>query len=201
MRRWITVTAFVAVLLGYPLLAPASIIRSLTASITVDCSAALASCNFDPGSQGSPEQGVADFSPVAPGWSATFDSGPAIAWGIIFGAYQAEFGTGGSFAIAAPGGLQLSGMLTSGVAFSFPGGYAETVAWFQGYWSNGLYADGMMVWQNFDAGAPATLDVTTFTPEPGTIALLGAGIVCGWRKWRSRAPLQSRHHHISFSGL
>jgi hypothetical protein len=67
---------------------------------------------------------MADFSPVAPGWSATFDSGPAIAWGVIFGAYQAEFGLGGSVAIAAPGGMQLSGMLTSGVAFSFPSGDA-----------------------------------------------------------------------------
>lgn len=146
----------------------------------MDCSTTPVFCNFNPGSQGSPEQGMADFRPVAPGWSAAFDSGPAIAWGVISGTYQAEFGMGGSFVIAAPSGMQLFGMLTSGVAFSFPGNSAETVAWFQGYWNNGLYADGVMVWENFDAGAPVTLDVTTYTPEPGSFFLLAPALAVSW---------------------
>jgi hypothetical protein len=119
---------------------------------------------------------MADFSLVAPGWSAAFDSAPAIAWGTIFGAYQAEFNMGGSFAIDAPSGMQLSGMLTSGVAFSFPGGYVSTIAWFQGQWNSGLYADGVMAWDTFDAGAPVTLDVTTYTPEPDSFLLFGSAL-------------------------
>jgi len=146
----------------------------------------LAACNFDPGAQGSPEHGSADFSPVAPGWSAAFDSAPAIAWGVIFGEYIAEFGVGGSFTIDAPGGMHLSGMLTSGVAFSFPGGAAEEVAWFQGYWNNGLYADGLMVGDSLGAdGSFATLVVTTYTPEPGSFLLFGsalAGLAAMYRK-------------------
>ena len=180
MRRWLIVTAFVAALLCCTPVASASVIPSLTTTIVMDCSMFSTVCSFDPGSQGSAEQGFADFSPVAPGWSASFDSGPAIAWGVILGAYQAEFGMGGSFAIAAPGGMQLSGTLTSGLAFSFPGGYEETVAWFQGYWNSGQYADGVMAWDNFDAGNPVTLDVTTSTPEPSSFLLFGsafAGLV------------------------
>jgi hypothetical protein len=167
-------TAFVAALLGCAPMARASIVSSLTITITMDCSTFSTMCAFDPGGLGSPEHGLADFTPVAPGWSAAFDSAPAIAWGFIFGTYFAEFGTGGSFAIDAPGGMQLSGMLTSGVAFSFPGGLEETVAWFRGYWDNGMYADGVMVWNNFDAGEPVTLDVTTYTPEPGSLLLFGS---------------------------
>jgi hypothetical protein len=176
------VTAFVATVVGCTSLAPASVIPSLTATLTMDCSTTPAFCNFDPGDQGSPEQGMVDFSPVAPGWTAAFDSGPAIAWGVFFGAYQAEFGIGGSFTIAAPGGVQLSGTLTSGLAFSFPGGpYAETVAWFQGSWSNGLYADGVMDWESFDAAAPVTLDVNTYTPEPGSFLLLASALGVSFR--------------------
>ncbi len=176
MRRWFTATFVVATALACAPLAWANAFPALNTTITMDCSSPSAACNFDPGSQGSPEQGMADFSPVAPGWSAAFDSGPAIAWGVIFGAYQAEFGMGGSFAIAAPGGMQLSGMLTSGVAFSFPSGDAVTVAWFQGYWSSGLYADGVMAWDSFDVGANVTLDVTTYTPEPGSFLLFGSAL-------------------------
>jgi hypothetical protein len=155
-------------------MAIADVFSPLTITITMDCSVFPADCAFDPGQLGSPEQGWADFTPMAPGWSATFDSDPAIAWGVIFGTYIAEF-DGGSFAIAAPGGMQLSGTLTSGVAFSFPGDFAETAAWFRGYWSNGLFANGVMVWDNFDPGAAVTLDVTTYTPEPTSFFLLGSG--------------------------
>lgn len=142
----------------------------------MDCSMFSTMCAFDPGVLGSPEHGFADFTPVAPGWSAAFDSAPAIAWGNIFGSYIAEFGAGGSFAIAEPGGMQLSGMLTSGVAFSFPSGDAEEVAWFRGFWDSGLHADGVMVWNSFDADASVTLDVTTYTPEPGSLLLFGSAL-------------------------
>jgi hypothetical protein len=165
----------VVALLGCKPLARASIVPSLTTIITMDCTIVSTVCTFDPGSQGSPEQGMADFSPVAPGWSAGFRSDPATTWGIFLGAYLAEFGIGGSFIIDAPGGMQLTGMLTSGVAFSFPGGYAETVAWFQGHWNNGLYADGLMVGDALGSqGLSATLEVTTYTPEPASIFLFGA---------------------------
>jgi hypothetical protein len=175
--RWVTVTALVAALLGCTPLARASIVPSLTTVITMDCTSFSTVCTFDPGSQGSPEHGLADFTPVAPGWSAGFDSDPAIAWGFIFDTYQAEFGMGGSFTINAPGGMQLSGMLTSGVAFSFPSGFAETVAWFHGYWNNGLSADGLMVGDSLGtAGLSATLEVTTSTPEPASFFLFGSGL-------------------------
>jgi|SRR5580704_2036301 hypothetical protein len=174
MRGCVTVTAFVAVLLGCTPLASASVVPSLTTTITMACLTPPAVCNFDPGSKGSPESGMADFSSVAPGWSASFHSASAISWGVIFGEYIAEFGPGGSFAIAAPGGMQLSGMLTSGLALSFPDGTAETVAWFQGRWNNGFYADGVMVWDDFETGAPVTLTVTTYTPEPGSFLLFGS---------------------------
>jgi hypothetical protein len=176
MRGCVNVTAFVAVLLGCTILASASAVSSLTTIITMGCSTPPAVCNFDPGSQGSPEHGMADFSSVAPGWSATFDSSPAITWGIFFGEYIANFGPGGSFAITAPGGMQFSGVLTSGLALSFPNGSAETVAWFQGYWNSGLFANGVMDWNSFDPGSPATLNVTTFTPEPGSFLLFGTAL-------------------------
>lgn len=177
MRRWFAATAFVAVLLGCSSLAPASVVpSSLTVTLTMDCSTMSALCNFNPGSQGSPEQGMANFSPVAPGWSASFDSAPAISWGVILDTYQAGFGTGGSFTLTAPGGMQLSGMLTSGVAFLFPRGTAETAAWFQGNWNNGLSANGVMVWDDFDAGAPVTLNVTTYAPEPASFFLLASAL-------------------------
>ncbi len=88
----------------------------------------LDSLHLRPGSRGSPEQGMANFTPVAPGLSAAFYSEPAIAWGFIHQTYYSVFGAGGAFTIDAPGGMQLSGMLTSGVAFRFPSGYAATVA-------------------------------------------------------------------------
>jgi PEP-CTERM motif len=177
MRGCVNTAVFMAVLLGGTLVASATAVPSLTTTITMDCSTASAVCNFDPGSQGSPESGMADFRSVAPGWSASFDSAPAIAWGIIFQEYIAEFGPGGSFAIAAPGGMQFSGMLTSGLALSFPDGSAETVAWFQGHWNNGLFANGVMVWNDFDPGAPVTLTVTTdATPEPGSFLLFGSAL-------------------------
>jgi PEP-CTERM motif len=176
MRGCVTIAVFLTVLLGSTLVASASAVSSLTTTITMDCSTPPAVCNFDPGSQGSPESGMANFSSVAPGWSASFDSAPAISWGIIFGEYFAEFGPGGSFAIAAPGGMQFSGMLTSGLALSFPDGSAETVAWFQGRWNNGSYANGVMVWDDFEPGAPVTLTVTTYTPEPGSFLLFGSAL-------------------------
>ncbi len=176
MRGCVTITAFVAVLLGCTPLASASVVPSLTTTITMACLTPPAVCSFDPGSQGSPESGMADFSSVAPGWSASFVSAPAIAWGIISQEYFAEFGPGGFFDIAAPGGMQLSGMLTSGLALSFPDGSAETVAWFQGHWNNGFYATGVMSWDNFETGAPVTLTVTTSTPEPGTFLLFASAL-------------------------
>jgi hypothetical protein len=176
MRGSVTITAFVAVLLGCTPLASASVVSSLTTTITMDCSKPPAVCNFDPGRQGSPESGMADFSSVAPGWSASFDSASAITWGFFFGEYIAEFGPGGSFAIAAPGGMQFSGMLTSGMALRFPDGSAQTVAWFQGHWNNGFFANGVMVWNDFEAGAPVTLQVTTNTPEPGSFLLFGSAL-------------------------
>jgi hypothetical protein len=178
MRGCVTITVFLSVLLGSTLVASASPVSSLTTTITMDCSTATAVCNFNPGSQGSPESGMADFSSVAPSWSASFDSSPAIAWGVIFQEYIAEFGPGGFFDITAPGGMQFSGTLTSGLALSFPDGSAETVAWFQGRWNNGLHAKGMMVWDDFEPGAPVTLTVTTFTtPEPGSFLLFGSALV------------------------
>jgi len=179
-KRWVAVIGLVAALLGCEPLARASVVPSLTTIITMDCttvSTVSTVCTFDLGSQGSPEQGMADFTPVAPGWSAGFASDPAFAWGVFFGAYLAEFGMGGSFTIDAPGGMQLTGMLTSGVAFSFPSGYAETVGWFHGYWNNGLYADGLMVGDALGSqGLSATLEVTTYTPEPASFFLFGSAL-------------------------
>ncbi len=144
----------------------------------MDCSTSQGACSFDPGSQGSPELGMADFNSVAPGWSASFDSAPAISWGVILDEYIAEFGTGGSFTIDAPGGMVFTGMLTSGVAFGFPGGGAEAVAEFQGHWNNGMFADGVMIGDAIgNQGLDATLIVTTFTtPEPGSFLLLGSAL-------------------------
>jgi hypothetical protein len=178
-RRWFTVTALVAALLGCTPLARARVVPSLTTIITMDCTSVSTVCTFDPGSQGSPEHGLVDFTPVDPGWSATFNSDQAITWGYFFDAYQAEFGMGGSFTIDAPGGMQFSGVLTSGVAFSFLSGFASTAAWFQGYWNNGLYADGFMTGDAIGSyGLSATLAVTTYnTPEPSSIFLLGSALV------------------------
>ncbi len=94
MRHWIAVTAFVAVLLGCTPLARASVVSSLTTTLNMNCLMFSTVCTFDPGSRGSPEQGMADFTPVAPGWSATFYSDPAIAWGFIHRTYFAGFGGG-----------------------------------------------------------------------------------------------------------
>jgi hypothetical protein len=186
-RRGIIVTIFVAALLGCTPMAFASVFPSVTTTIMMDCSEFTSYCAFDPGDLGSPEQGLADFTPVAPGWSVSFASDPAIAWGSFGGSYQAEFGAGGFFAIAAPGGMQLVGALTSGVAFSFPGGYGETVAWFRGYWNNGLYGDGVLVWNDFGYdGAPAILEVTTSTPELNSILLFGSGLAGLAGLWRRK---------------
>lgn len=156
----------------------------------MDCTMFVTACSFDPGSQGSSEHGMADFTPVAPGWSAQFDSAPAISWGVFLGVYQAEFGAGGSFIIDAPGAMQLLGTLTSGVAFSFLNGSAETVASFQGYWNDGLYADGIIVGDALDGmGISVSLTVTTYTPEPGSFLLFGsalAGLAGKFRRSRDR---------------
>jgi hypothetical protein len=176
-RRWITASFVAAVLLACTSSVRASVVPDLTTNITMDCSTSPGACSFDPGSQGSPELGMADFSSVAPGWSASFDSAPAISWGVILDEYIADFGMGGSFTIDAPGGMQLTGMLTSGVAFLFPGGNAEAVAAFQGYWNNGMFADGVMIGDSIgNQGLDATLMVTTHTPEPGSFLLFGSAM-------------------------
>ncbi len=178
MRRWLSVTALVAALLGCTPLARAGILPSLSTTITMDCTPAATFCNFNPGSLGSPEQGMANFNPVAPGWSADFKSAPAISWGVFVGVYQAEFGPGGDFSIAAPDGMEFLGTLTSGIAFEFPVGFIQTVASFQGYWNNGLYANGVMVEDPFGLNGPfVTLSVTTTaTPEPGSFFLFGSAL-------------------------
>ena len=101
--------------------------------VTLDCSATSADCNFDPGTQGYPEHGMADFSPVAPGWSASFDSASAISMGHFFPNLRSRIWYRYFFCLKCTWRLQLLGMLTSGVAFSFPTGLAETVAWFRGH--------------------------------------------------------------------
>lgn len=177
MRRWVTAIVVAAVLLAWTPLIRASVLSSLSTNLIMDCSVLQQVCNFDAGSRGSPEHGTADFVRIAPGWIATFDSDPAITWGIFFGEYIAEFGRGGAVSITEPGGLQFSGILTSGVAFRFPNGFEETVAWFQGRWSNGLYADGLMVGQVFDGdNSSAALVVNTYAPEPGSFFLFGSGL-------------------------
>jgi hypothetical protein len=59
---------------------------------------------------------------------------------------------------------------------------------FRGIWSNGWFTDGSASIRTGVMGdAQGTVTMTTFdTPEPETIALLSAGIVCGWRSWRRR---------------
>ena len=60
---------------------------------------------------------------------------------------------------------------------------------FRGIWSNGWWSEGssgIHISTNPPGDTFGSVAMTTFTPEPGTIALLSTGIVCGWRRWRSR---------------
>ena len=143
--------------------------------VTLDCSATSADCNFDPGTQGYPEHGMADFSPVAPGWSASFDSASAISMGLFSRTYEAEFGTDTSFALNAPGGCNswvcshpaLLSASRPGLPKPSPGsgdtrpmGCTRTQCW-PGTTS---------------IPAHRCLDVTTFTPGPGSFLLFGSAL-------------------------
>ena len=59
---------------------------------------------------------------------------------------------------------------------------------FRGIWSNGWWSEGSSSIHvgTFNGITEGSVAMTTFTPEPGTIALLSTGIVCGWRSWKSR---------------
>ena len=61
---------------------------------------------------------------------------------------------------------------------------------FRGIWSNGWWSEGsssIHISTNPPGETFGSVAMTTFaTPEPGTIALLSTGIVCGWRSWRRR---------------
>ncbi len=165
--------------------------QSLNIDLSVSCSQLLDGCLLNDGfeylvSFGGPESGSANFDPVAPGWSFSFQSAPATSWQYeeyVMGyySYNAQFGYGGSFTMTAPGSLTFTGVVTSGNAFEFEigGGGREGVdAFFFGQWSNGLYASGEAdLGESFEVGAPYVNLHTAITPEPASIALFGSGIL------------------------
>src|SRR5215469_4942930 len=129
---------------------------------------------------GGPMSGFADFSSVAPGWSFTFQSAPAISF--CFSCpdfYDASFGQGGTFTMTGPAGLGLTfnGEVTSGFSNRSPMGVDEFVsATFLGQWSNGQHASGNISIDVSDSPF-ASLSTSTNSPEPGSVALLSIGIM------------------------
>jgi len=58
---------------------------------------------------------------------------------------------------------------------------------FRGVWSNGWWSEGSGdIHVGTTQDTQGTVALTTFTPEPGPIALLSSGIVLGWRSWKRR---------------
>lgn len=176
MKRSINLIVLLSTLLAWTAIASANEAAAPTIRITMDCMVYSGHCNFNPGDLGSPEYGAADFSPVAPGWNASFSSMPAISWINDGTGYYAEFGSGGSIAINAPNGLHFTGTLTSGLAITLSPQIAETVAWFDGFWSSGQQAQGLIAWENINyPNSPVTLEVNT-VPEPSTFLLFGSAV-------------------------
>jgi hypothetical protein len=124
--------------------------------------------------------GFADFSFVAPGWSFSFQSAPAISFCFFCpDFYDASFGQGGTFTMTGPAGLGLTfnGVMTSGFSFDFSNqGWVN--ANFIGQWSNGLHASGKA-----SVGIDRPLNIggaflsTSIVPEPSSLALLCGGVI------------------------
>lgn len=191
MKRTSSLLLVLAALVACPSMLKADAV-SLTFTLRMSCPSFGPNCSFFPGTMGSPEYGTANFDAVAKGWSASFHSDPAIAYGTIDGEYMAFFGAGGAFRLHGPAQLELTGTLVSGLSFVFSPQLSEVVAWFTGHWNDGRRADGDLVFDATQPGNPVTLDVTTATPDPGTLLLVssGTGALACFRKRRDTRPRQ-----------
>lgn len=167
--------------------------QELTVSLNLTCAPDSYQCDnqsFLSTDFGGPAKGSANFEPVSSGWSLDFTTANPILWceegsgdasigcspdGPLF--EKDLYGPGGSFFMTGPKGLTFSGIVTGGsyVVNTF----AETADFsFVGRWSNGLVGVGSygFVYQNDYTFYATTLD-TSIAPEPGSLLILGTGVI------------------------
>jgi hypothetical protein len=135
-------------------------------------------------------EGIGKLRACCPGWSVDFTTANAILWfeevsgagflgcspdGPLF--EKDLYGPGGSFFMTGPQGLTFSGIVTGGSYIVNT--FTEVAAFrFVGHWSNGLVGVGSydFVYQNDYAFHATTLD-TSIAPEPGSLFILGTGVI------------------------
>ncbi len=138
-------------------------------------------CSFNTGGQyplGNPASGNANFNPLGYPWSFTFETAPPLTYTWYEESnYSATFGYGGTFMITGPEGT-FSGVVTGGEASQSSNGNESVGVTYFGRWSDGTYADGSVSLAfNFDEGTIQANFNEQPAPEPGSLLLLGSGVL------------------------
>jgi len=171
-------------LLAFAAVASADDNTELTVHLAMNCPYDLNVCQVSPyqAAPGDPSSSQANFNSVDAPWSFSFLTADPVSWECNNRCqnYNATFGVGGMFLMNGPGGLTLTGEITSGDSWQ-----NLDLSWgahlsFSGEWSNGLSAYGSLVDLFTEQSGPyASLDVYT-APEPASLALLGGGMLAVW---------------------
>ena len=168
------------VLLAATPFAAADIVQDLTVRIDfLTCNNTL--CMFDEGWGGGSASGYASFTQLALPWSYAFVT-PSASWWCTNCPwwYDAQFDQGGTFTMTGPHGLTFNGIVSAGWTTHYGPGHDEIWLAFSGQWSNGLTAFGDVDedwWSDPYFDVAAQLDATTIVPDPGSLMLLGSGVL------------------------
>ena len=135
-------------------------------------------CSLNTGApNGSPAGGNANFNPLGYPWSFSFETASPLSYTYQDGNYSATFGYGGTFMITGPEGT-FSGVVTSGEASELSRGNESVGVTYFGRWSDGTYAEGSVSLNfDFDSGNIQADFTEQPAPEPGTMLLLGTGVL------------------------
>jgi hypothetical protein len=164
--------------------ATADIIQDLTVHLTlIPCN-----CYYDTGDQGSPSNGTADFTSIAP-WTLQFITADALSWQEGPSYYFAAFGQGGSFDLTGPYGLTFTGVVTSGQA-GYLGFQSFVDVTFSGKWSDGLYGYGDAELYFIGGSYESDLNAYAVAPELSSLTMMASGVLAIWggkkRLWSKR---------------
>jgi hypothetical protein len=165
--------------------AGSALANDLDVNLTTDCFTN-GECVLSQGDPGLPAMGSADF--LGTPWTYQFLTAAPISWHSTMFHYSAVFGPGGTFAMTGPDNLFFVGQITSGSEYA---NYNETYTFetdlnFTGMWSNNVEASGAITIGGIVSSVTyATLDTYT-VPEPGSLVLLGSGVMGVWGICRRR---------------